>query len=174
VMSAIDGTVRYGGVVKGKRKIVIVPDDATVPEHPEYEIQRGVHVNVQEGERVRAGDAPMNGLKKPHDILSVLGEGAAAVPDGRNTGGLPASTPRRLPAWGPRRALGRHGVQVLPARADPGGRAAAADRGRAGTGARDGVFRGAGGSARPAGGSQGITTFACRRGRANAPSANKG
>jgi DNA-directed RNA polymerase subunit beta' len=76
VMSAIDGTVRYGGVVKGKRKIVIVPDDATVPEHPEYEIQRGVHVNVQEGERVRAGDALMDGPKNPHDILSVLGEKA--------------------------------------------------------------------------------------------------
>ena len=76
VMSAIDGTVRYGGVVKGKRKIVIVPDDVTVPEHPEYEIQRGVHVNVQEGERVRAGDALMDGPKNPHDILSVLGEKA--------------------------------------------------------------------------------------------------
>ncbi len=76
VMSAIDGTVRYGGVVKGKRKIMIVPDDPSVPEHPEYEIQRGVHVNVQEGERVRAGDALMDGPKNPHDILSVLGEKA--------------------------------------------------------------------------------------------------
>ena len=73
VISEIDGTVKYGGVVKGQRKILIVPDDGTA-ETREYSIPRGVHVNVQEGERVRAGDPLMDGPSNPHDILHVLGE----------------------------------------------------------------------------------------------------
>ena len=73
VISEIDGTVKYGGVVKGQRKILIVPDDGT-SEAREYSIPRGVHVNVQEGERVRAGDPLMDGPSNPHDILHVLGE----------------------------------------------------------------------------------------------------
>ena len=35
---------------------------------------RGVHINVQEGERVRAGEPLMDGPLNPHDILAVLGE----------------------------------------------------------------------------------------------------
>jgi DNA-directed RNA polymerase subunit beta' len=73
VISEIDGTVKYGGVVKGQRKILIVPDDGT-SDTREYSIPRGVHVNVQEGERVRAGDPLMDGPSNPHDILHVLGE----------------------------------------------------------------------------------------------------
>ena len=73
VISEIDGTVKYGGVVKGQRKILIVPDDGT-SDAREYSIPRGVHVNVQEGERVRAGDPLMDGPSNPHDILHVLGE----------------------------------------------------------------------------------------------------
>jgi DNA-directed RNA polymerase subunit beta' len=37
-------------------------------------VPRGVHVNVQEGERVRAGEPLMDGPLNPHDILAVLGE----------------------------------------------------------------------------------------------------
>ncbi len=73
VISEIDGTVKYGGVVKGQRKILIAPDEATA-EPREYSIPRGVHVNVQEGDRVRAGDPLMDGPSNPHDILHVLGE----------------------------------------------------------------------------------------------------
>ena len=73
VISEIDGTVKYGGVVKGQRQVLIVPDD-TNAEPREYSIPRGVHVNVQEGERVRAGDPLMDGPSNPHDILHVLGE----------------------------------------------------------------------------------------------------
>jgi DNA-directed RNA polymerase subunit beta' len=73
VISEIDGTVKYGGVVKGQRKILIVPDETTA-EPREYSIPRGVHVNVQEGDRVRAGDPLMDGPSNPHDILHVLGE----------------------------------------------------------------------------------------------------
>lgn len=73
VISEIDGAVKYGGVVKGQRKIMIVADDPNA-EPREYSIPRGVHVNVQEGDRVRAGDPLMDGPNNPHDILHVLGE----------------------------------------------------------------------------------------------------
>jgi len=73
MMSAIDGTVKFGGIVKGRRKVLIAPDDSS-SEAAEYEIPRGVHVAVQEDERVRAGDPLMDGPRNPHDILAVLGE----------------------------------------------------------------------------------------------------
>jgi DNA-directed RNA polymerase subunit beta' len=72
VISEIDGVVKDGGVVKGQRKMIIVPDDTTEPR--EYALPRGVHVNVHEGERVRAGEQLMDGPSNPHDILRVLGE----------------------------------------------------------------------------------------------------
>jgi DNA-directed RNA polymerase subunit beta' len=70
VMSEINGTVRYGSVSKGKRKLVIAGDDG---EEREYDIPRGTHINVQEGDRVKAGEALMEGPLNPHDILQVLG-----------------------------------------------------------------------------------------------------
>ena len=73
VISEIDGTVKHGGIVKGMRKLIIVPEESDA-EPREYSLPRGVHVNVQEGDRVRAGEALMDGPSNPHDILSVLGE----------------------------------------------------------------------------------------------------
>ena len=75
VISEIDGTVKHGGIVKGLRKIIIIPDESGA-ENREYLLPRGVHINVQEGDRVRAGEALMDGPSNPHDILSVLGEKA--------------------------------------------------------------------------------------------------
>jgi DNA-directed RNA polymerase subunit beta' len=72
VISEIDGVVKEGGIVKGQRKVIIIPDDGTEPR--EYSLPRGVHVNVHEGERVRAGEQLMDGPSNPHDILRVLGE----------------------------------------------------------------------------------------------------
>ena len=60
--------------MKGQRKIIVVPEDGG--EQREYSLPRGVHVNVQEGEKVRAGEALMDGPSNPHDILNVLGEKA--------------------------------------------------------------------------------------------------
>ncbi len=74
VISEIDGVVRHGGIVKGQRKIIVVPEDGG--EQREYSLPRGVHVNVQEGEKVRAGEQLMDGPSNPHDILNVLGEKA--------------------------------------------------------------------------------------------------
>ena len=70
VMSEIDGTVKLGPISKGKRKLIIVGNDG---EEREYDIPRGTHINVQEGDRVRAGEALMDGPLNPHDILRVLG-----------------------------------------------------------------------------------------------------
>ena len=70
VMSEIDGTIELGSIVKGKRKVKVVGDDG---EEREYDIPRGTHINVQDGDRVRAGEALMDGPLNPHDILRVLG-----------------------------------------------------------------------------------------------------
>ncbi|MGI8836834.1 MAG: DNA-directed RNA polymerase subunit beta' [Pyrinomonadaceae bacterium] len=70
VMSEIDGMVALGPIAKGKRKLIITGDDG---EEREYDIPRGTHINVQEGDRVRAGEALMDGPLNPHDILRVLG-----------------------------------------------------------------------------------------------------
>jgi len=63
--------VKYGEISKGMRKIYIVGDDG---EQREYALPRGVHINVQEGERVRHGDPLMDGPRNPHDIMAVMGE----------------------------------------------------------------------------------------------------
>jgi DNA-directed RNA polymerase subunit beta' len=49
----------------------VVTDDGS---EREYSVPRGVHINVQEGERIRAGEQLMDGPLNPHDILAVLGE----------------------------------------------------------------------------------------------------
>ena len=70
-IAEINGIIKYGEIAKGQRKVYIISDDG---EQREYSIPRGVHINVQEGERVRAGDPLMDGPRDPHDILHVLGE----------------------------------------------------------------------------------------------------
>jgi DNA-directed RNA polymerase subunit beta' len=72
VISEINGTVRYGEVTKGQRRIFVESEDGS--EKREYSLPRGVHINVQEGERVKAGEPLMDGPRNPHDILDVLGE----------------------------------------------------------------------------------------------------
>ena len=91
VISEIDGIVKHGGIVKGQRKIIIVPDEPGA-EPREYSLPRGVHVNVQEGERVRAGEPLMDGPSQPaRHPERARREGAAGVPRQRNPGGLPAA-----------------------------------------------------------------------------------
>ena len=70
MMSEINGTVKFGGISKGKRKLIVVGDDGA---EREYDIPRGTHINVQEDDRVRAGEPLMDGPLNPHDILRVLG-----------------------------------------------------------------------------------------------------
>ncbi len=71
VISEIDGTVQFGKDVKGKRKVVVVPE---IGEPAEYLVPKGRHLTVQENDIVRAGDPLMDGPANPHDILKVMGE----------------------------------------------------------------------------------------------------
>jgi DNA-directed RNA polymerase subunit beta' len=70
IIAEVDGTVHFGEITKGMRRISIKADDGT---QFEYSIPRGVHINVQEDERVRRGEPLMDGPRNPHDILRVLG-----------------------------------------------------------------------------------------------------
>jgi len=63
--------VKYGDVTKGQRKVIIRGDDG---QEREYLVPRGIHINVQEGERHQGRHPLMDGPRNPHDILSVLGE----------------------------------------------------------------------------------------------------
>ncbi|HXG66465.1 MAG TPA: DNA-directed RNA polymerase subunit beta', partial [Blastocatellia bacterium] len=66
----IDGTIKFGPVTKGQRKVIVEGPDG---DRREYSIPRGVHINVQEGDFVRAGEPLMDGPLNPHDILAVRG-----------------------------------------------------------------------------------------------------
>ena len=71
VITEIDGVVKYGDIAKGTRKLFVTSDNGM---EREYALPRGVHINVQEGDSVRAGESLMDGPRNPHDILAVLGE----------------------------------------------------------------------------------------------------
>jgi DNA-directed RNA polymerase subunit beta' len=71
LISEIDGTVGFGKMVKGKRKVLVTPE---VGEPKEYAIPKGKHISVHEGDVVKAGEPLMDGSSNPHDILKVLGD----------------------------------------------------------------------------------------------------
>jgi len=71
VISEIDGIVQIGGLVRGYRKIMVRNERGG---EKEYLVPKGAHLSVSDGERMRAGDALMDGPVNPHDILRVLGE----------------------------------------------------------------------------------------------------
>jgi len=78
IISEIDGEVSFGKDTKGKRKVVITPvnPDGTLDQDNarEYLIPKGKHIQVQNGDHVRAGDPLMDGPANPHDVLRVKGE----------------------------------------------------------------------------------------------------
>ena len=76
VVSEIGGTVSFGKDTKGKRKIVVTPDDGN--EAREYLIGKGRHISVNEGDYVKKGEPLVDGPINPHDILRVLGDKALA------------------------------------------------------------------------------------------------
>ena len=71
IVSEIDGTVSFGTDVRGKRRLLVTPDGGGEPK--EYLIPKGKHIAVHEGDRVRAGEALMDGSSNPHDILRIQG-----------------------------------------------------------------------------------------------------
>jgi DNA-directed RNA polymerase subunit beta' len=72
ILTEIDGYVSISKGVKGKQKITITPGE--VGDKKEYLIPRGKHINVLEGDFLRAGEALMGGSANPHDILNIKGE----------------------------------------------------------------------------------------------------
>ncbi|MBE9547195.1 MAG: DNA-directed RNA polymerase subunit beta', partial [Proteobacteria bacterium] len=77
LLSEIDGYVSIGkSTKKGKQKVTITPVD--VGEKKEYLISRGKHINVYEGDYIRAGEALISGSAIPQDILNIKGEIALA------------------------------------------------------------------------------------------------
>jgi DNA-directed RNA polymerase subunit beta' len=73
IVSEIDGTISFGPDSRGKRRVIATPDVAGA-EAKEYLIPKGKHISVHEGDRVRAGEALMDGSSNPHDILKIKGE----------------------------------------------------------------------------------------------------
>jgi DNA-directed RNA polymerase subunit beta' len=77
VLSEIDGYVSIAkSTKKGKQKVTITPVD--VGDKKEYLIPRGKHINVYEGDYIRAGEPLIGGSAVPQDILSIKGEVALA------------------------------------------------------------------------------------------------
>jgi DNA-directed RNA polymerase subunit beta' len=77
VLSEIDGYVGIAkSTKKGKQKVTVTPVD--VGEKKEYLIPRGKHINVYEGDYVRAGEPLIGGSAIPQDILNIKGDIALA------------------------------------------------------------------------------------------------
>ncbi len=78
VLSEIDGYVSIAKATtkKGKQKVTVTPVD--VGDKREYLIPRGKHINVYDGDYVRAGEHIVGGSANPQDILSIKGEVALA------------------------------------------------------------------------------------------------
>jgi DNA-directed RNA polymerase subunit beta' len=77
ILSEIDGYVSISkGTKKGKQKVTVTPVGAG--EKKEYLVPRGKHINVYEGDYIRAGEALIGGSANPQDILNIKGEVALA------------------------------------------------------------------------------------------------
>ena len=70
VISEIDGSVKFGGVVRGNREVLITSEDG---EERKYLVPYGKHLRVHEGDLVVAGERLSEGAVNPHDILQVRG-----------------------------------------------------------------------------------------------------
>jgi len=76
VLTQIDGYVGIAKGTKGKQKVTVT--NADVNEKREYLIPKGRHINVYEGDYVRAGEKLTGGSENPQDILNIKGEVALA------------------------------------------------------------------------------------------------
>lgn len=77
ILSEIDGYVSLSkSTKKGKQKVTVTPVD--FGEKKEYLISRGKHINVYEGDYIRAGEPIIGGSAVPQDILNIKGEVALA------------------------------------------------------------------------------------------------
>ena len=77
IIAEVSGKIQFGKDYKMKRKIEIVPDDASI-QPVEYVISKSKHLTVQEGDYVEVGDVLVDGSSVPHDILRIKGVEALA------------------------------------------------------------------------------------------------
>jgi DNA-directed RNA polymerase subunit beta' len=71
VVSEIDGSVKFGSVRRGIRKIIVTSRDGR--DKRTYLIPYGKHLLVHEDDTVQAGEKLSEGSVVPHDILAILG-----------------------------------------------------------------------------------------------------
>src|SRR5690606_24613796 len=71
ILAEISGTVSFGKETKGKKRLIITPNDNSDP----YEtlIPKWRQMNVFEGEQVERGEVISDGPANPHDIQRVMG-----------------------------------------------------------------------------------------------------
>lgn len=69
IISEIDGIVEFRSAQKGKRVVMVKGGETT----KEYDIPKGKHVSVHEGDWVKAGEPLMDGAVNPHSVLDILG-----------------------------------------------------------------------------------------------------
>jgi DNA-directed RNA polymerase subunit beta' len=74
IISEVTGLVKYGNRVRGQQKVII--ENPETGDKGEYLIPRGKHIQVQEGDEIRAGEKLTEGAVSPHDLLKVQGEKA--------------------------------------------------------------------------------------------------
>ena len=73
VLTQIGGLVRFKDILKNKRIIHIIDEFGNI--YPHY-VPLGRHLLVRDGDTVSVGEKICSGNIDPHDILSILGEGA--------------------------------------------------------------------------------------------------
>lgn len=76
IISEIDGIISFGKDSKGKQRVIVTSKSG---EQKEYLIPKGKYIDVREGEYIQKGEALMDGLSDPHDILNVSGPKALAA-----------------------------------------------------------------------------------------------
>jgi DNA-directed RNA polymerase subunit beta' len=69
IVSEIDGVIEFRGFHKGMRVVIVKGGSDT----REYNVPKGKHVSVHEGDWVKAGEPLMDGSVNPHSILEILG-----------------------------------------------------------------------------------------------------
>src|SRR5689334_14326306 len=75
ILAEISGLVSFGKETKGKRRLIITPNQGEA--HEEL-IPKWRHVSVFEGEYIQRGEVIADGAPDPHDILRLLGVNALA------------------------------------------------------------------------------------------------
>ncbi len=70
-IARIDGTVEIGGLVRGKRRVIVT--DTKTGQQEEHLIPRSKHILLFNGDHVSKGDQITEGPVVPHDLLEILG-----------------------------------------------------------------------------------------------------